>query len=262
MRGRQIEAWQRIYTRYTRLDLTRPTDRPAAIKGLEARLLTALESQGAHGVIERFLRRGLLWMRDGDPCGRVDFSSAPAGTVVPPTWSWMRYKGRIQYMEVEDGKWTEWAKDVMSPWAGTSRATVGAERGGDGNDRSSAPQELRVRVRDLGVLGPRDRVFLDEPDGSAAPDSAVGGNAGKYKCVVVGSSGGPPEPGGGSQHAWEYYVLIVSPVGRRGREQEAETKNAEGEEDKVDGVYTRAGVGYLASRNIVWDRPAVAGRLR
>ncbi|KAK6065957.1 serine/threonine protein kinase-44 [Seiridium cupressi] len=186
-KGKRIKLYQDLYERYTRLALTHSTDRPVAIKGMEARLLHALETRGGFGVFEVHLHRGLLWKREGPRLARIDYSkgSTRAAREIIPSWSWMAYDGAIRYMDIPPGaEWKAWYANVTSPW----------ERVHDYNGRQ--PSELRVLARNIVDFAAGDRVFLDEPHSAAGHD---------FKCVVVGSRRAP-----NPMRAEEYYSLIVT----------------------------------------------------
>ncbi|KAK9791550.1 putative Heterokaryon incompatibility domain-containing protein [Seiridium cardinale] len=186
-KGKRIKLYQDLYERYTRLALTHSTDRPVAIKGMEARLLHALETRGGFGVFEVYLHRGLLWKREGPRLARIDFSkcSTSAAREIIPSWSWMAYDGAIRYVDIPPGaEWKAWYANVTLPW----------ERVHDYNGRKSF--ELRVLARNIVDFAAGDRVFLDEPHSAAGHD---------FKCVVVGSRRAP-----NPMRAEEYYSLIVT----------------------------------------------------
>ncbi|KAM0814065.1 putative Heterokaryon incompatibility domain-containing protein [Seiridium cardinale] len=186
-KGKRIKLYQDLYERYTRLAPNHSTDRPMAIKGMEARLLHALETRGGFGVFEVYLHRGLLWIREGPRLARIDFSkcSTSAAREIIPSWSWMAYDGAIRYVDIPPGaEWKAWYANVTLPW----------ERVHDYNGRKSF--ELRVLARNIVDFAAGDRVFLDEPHSAAGHD---------FKCVVVGSRRAP-----NPMRAEEYYSLIVT----------------------------------------------------
>ena len=75
-----------LYESYSKLELSYSTDRPVAIRGLEKRLLRALDTKGGYGVFDIYLRRGLLWQRDQASLERIDFSGKKEQELVP-SWS-------------------------------------------------------------------------------------------------------------------------------------------------------------------------------
>lgn len=181
--------YQDLYERYSKLALSFNTDRPVAIRGLENRLMRALGSQGGFGVLDIYLRRGLLWQRDKATLERIDFSDSTEQEPVP-SWSWMAYAGAIRYMDVPLGgaEWTQWKQDIVSPWK-------------EARNDNNALLELEVLVRDLKDIKPGALIFLDEP--SRTFDHP-------FKCVIVGSSKASNQSKG-----QVYYLLIVTPLSQR-----------------------------------------------
>ncbi|KAF3014711.1 hypothetical protein E8E14_006964 [Neopestalotiopsis sp. 37M] len=185
-KGRRIKLFQSLYERYTKLKFTYPTDRPIAIRGLETRLLRALDTLGGYGIFEQYMRRGLLWQREGSNLPRIDFSKNCGGNAHEPvpSWSWMAYDGPIRYMEIPAAaEWKAWHADVRSPWE---------------QDEFAKPTVLRVLVRNIVDFEAGSRVILDEPEDIFKHD---------FKCVVVGSKRAP-DP----MQADVYYSLIVTPL--------------------------------------------------
>lgn len=132
-----ILRYQNLYSQYSRLEFTRPEDRPIAIDGIQNRLLSALgknqKARGGFGVFDDgstggLLHRSLLWHRDHSATNtafsRIVFPASRDRSqgvmTAPPSWSWMAYTGAIQYLEAPFNR-CDWAK-IQSPW---SRATGG-----------------------------------------------------------------------------------------------------------------------------------------
>ncbi|CAG9942612.1 unnamed protein product [Clonostachys rosea f. rosea IK726] len=124
-KGERILLYQDLYTKYSRLGLSRPTDRAVAIGGLEERILAKLNVSGGWGILDDslntegqngLLRRSLLWRRGEEV---EELSSIPfakkAGYPGVPTWSWMAYEGGINYIEPDFGA-THW-EELLSPWS-------------------------------------------------------------------------------------------------------------------------------------------------
>ena len=179
--------YQDLYERYSKLALSYPMDRPVAIRGLEKRLMSALDTDGRYGVFDIYLRRGLLWQRDQPNLERIDFGDKNKSQVIVPSWSWMAYTGSIKYMNVPLGgvDWSPWEHDVISPWSQV--------KGGD-----QVSFELKVIVRGIKTVEPGARVFLDQPHSTLDRP---------FKCVVVGSSQTSNQVRGQT-----YYALIVTSV--------------------------------------------------
>ncbi|KAK1445830.1 tryptophanyl-tRNA synthetase [Colletotrichum melonis] len=121
-RGAKIHLYQDLYKQYSRLQFSRNEDRPFGIAGLEKRLIQSFKTHGGYGVIDDgggLLRRSLLWQRGSDSTlDRIIFPAERDLEV--PTWSWMAYKGGIDYLEPPfDG--VDWEKsEIQSPWANKS----------------------------------------------------------------------------------------------------------------------------------------------
>ncbi|KAF5676583.1 kinase-like (PK-like) [Fusarium heterosporum] len=123
-KGTQILGYQDLYKRYSRLELSRATDRLWAINGLQQRIISALEVQGGYGVFfedtasgrrRGLLRRSLLWRRADktDSLSPIQFEESHDGNRVP-SWSWLAYTGCIDYIPAEFGG-TEW-EAVCTQW--------------------------------------------------------------------------------------------------------------------------------------------------
>ncbi|KAH9205286.1 hypothetical protein DL95DRAFT_348558, partial [Leptodontidium sp. 2 PMI_412] len=189
VKGKKIVLYQDLYERYSKLALSFNSDRPVAIRGLEKRLARALDSQGRFGVLDIYLRRGLLWQRDKATLERIDFSGNPEQEPIP-SWSWMAYAGGIRYMNVPLGgaEWAEWEQDIVYSWK-------------NGRNDNNAVLELEVLVRDLKDIKPGALIFRDEP----SRDFGF-----PFKCVIVGSSNASNQSKG-----QVYYVLIVTLLSQR-----------------------------------------------
>ncbi|KAK0713433.1 heterokaryon incompatibility protein-domain-containing protein [Lasiosphaeria miniovina] len=112
-RGEKIRFYEDIYKRYSRLDLSRITDRAVAIAGLERRMLTDLNARGGFGIFDdgrSLLPRTLLWRRgEGD-------AAAANRRARPPSWSWAAYDGVIDFLTLPLGE-VDWREDqIYSPW--------------------------------------------------------------------------------------------------------------------------------------------------
>ncbi|KAH8588004.1 heterokaryon incompatibility protein-domain-containing protein [Bisporella sp. PMI_857] len=91
--GGAVFAFEDIFARYSQRALTRKTDRPYAIAGLERRLEQFYWTKSSHGIIHRFLGKSLLWQRSDKALEEIkDFKME-----IVPSWSWMRYEGKICY---------------------------------------------------------------------------------------------------------------------------------------------------------------------
>jgi hypothetical protein len=104
---RTIEFIKFLSTEYSRRGLTEKTDRCAAISGLESRIAQAMECESRFGIFESFLHRSLLWERSEERnTGRIGYK-----TQIVPSWSWMAYSGKIEFMDIAFGT-VEWVRDL------------------------------------------------------------------------------------------------------------------------------------------------------
>lgn len=212
-RGGKIRLYQDLYSRYTRLSFTRDTDRPVAIAGLEKRLIGSFQESGGFGIFDGAgpgpLRRSLLWHRASD-VGRmemIDFksvNSAASSVPSPPTWSWMAYKGAIQYLEVPFGC-VEWEENgIQSPWSGKPTGTWSYSR-----DRSNLRPTLTVIACSFDTRAAHeivDAIILDDP---ASWETLVS----TMKCVILGKLKNEDQE---SQENDVHYVLLVAPADSSG----------------------------------------------
>jgi hypothetical protein len=163
------------------MQLTYAKDRPAAIRGLEARLVQTIGGPGGYGVFQNHMHRYLLWKKRGETVLERIADFPPDERV--PSWSWMAYAGQIEYVDVP-GYNVEW--DTKLTWPCT--------------DSDPVPARLEAPVRDISQLQ-ADEITLD--DGRPMTTLAL-------KCVVVGTIQVPADvPGGYEKYC---HVLIVEPV--------------------------------------------------
>jgi hypothetical protein len=92
-------AWQRdIVEEYTRLDVTKETDRLFALAGLAVKASTLrLGDQYMAGMWRKTIREGLSWYTTPERASR-----RPASDHTPPTWSWASVSGQIQHARIAD----------------------------------------------------------------------------------------------------------------------------------------------------------------
>lgn len=172
--------------RYSKLALSVATDRPFAIQGLEARLLSTFNTTGGYGILDCYLHRSLLWKRAGENLSRI---GATCGEPVP-SWSWMSYDGAIDYLSVPGGK-VEWSKDVKSPFSGAPRSSSSC-----GNAEGRA---LEAPVRSFVEEPNKELLSLDEPSRVLAQP---------MECVILGSK--ISESSRASQTHWVLLVHRIS----------------------------------------------------
>ena len=224
--GERIIRFQELYQIYSRLGLTRASDRPRAINGLEKRLLHAMNVKGGFGMFQAastkgLLCRSLLWHRGSDT---PSLSRIPRITV--PSWSWMAYAGGkdatgkdyaggINYFKLKF-KGFDW-EDFESPWSRSKK--------------DEADYTLIAKVRGFTRSPARtgeDHLVFDTP-----------AHKGRYnaKCVVLGI-----QRGTSSLNDKRHYVLVV----------------ADRFDDKNGRVYERVGAGYLPGRCLIADDAVLA----
>jgi len=242
-RGLRIVYFQELYRLYSRLNLSFVEDRPYAIEGLENRLRAAYGTSGGFGIFDDgpghgLFHRSLLWRRGNDepqpglvairfPTRRRGNGTAAADAQEVPTWSWMAYRGGIDYLDPEF-KETEWERrDIRPPWTG----------GGVGSAPGD-PVELFTTVRDYDPAAARsagDSKLVFDGDRQAS-------DASLSQCVVVAHAKEPREVGNR-----RYYVLLVAMTG----------STADG-----DKVYKRVGAGYMLGKYIALEKPGTSARIR
>jgi hypothetical protein len=215
-----------MYMQYSRLEFTKIEDRPIAISGLEKRLLDNFKTTGGYGVFEDngtsrgWLRRSLLWRRGFEvrTMERIDFPVDRSAPV--PTWSWMAYKGGINYLEPPLEK-VDWESDeIISPW---SSGHLGAARTSDFGEEIG----LVATARDFDTVKVKgDSVIIYDIPGKTAWQP--------FKCIIIGRNN-EDAPLEEKRH----YVLIISPKisGPRGTLK----------------TYARVGVGHLLGKCISYD---------
>ncbi|KAK5658652.1 hypothetical protein OQA88_2048 [Cercophora sp. LCS_1] len=170
----QHHVFQSVFKTYSRLELTRATDRQIAVAGVSHRLAEGMTSSVAFGVFTEFeyLHRSLLWRR----AGHVFLHWIRNNTPKVPTWSWMAFMGPIDYVDITSTE-IEWNPDIhLSITEETATITAPV----------TAFTARMLQTPDLLILDYRPRVDGED-----------------LKCVVVGKqpSGNPDDD--------VYYVLVV-----------------------------------------------------
>ncbi|ESU07548.1 hypothetical protein FGSG_02152 [Fusarium graminearum PH-1] len=195
-KGAKILGYQDLYRRYSKLGLTRDTDRPWAINGLQERIIAALQVQGGFGVFfedsdtgrrRGLLRRSLLWRRADETkeLSRIQFCPSPSDTRVP-SWSWMAYTGSIEYISAEFGG-TEW-ETVQTQWDSDSNKT---------DDSVLIAEAFDYTISD-------ENSTASDNDSTLTFDSSSGLSEGVTKCVVLGKQKGTQQ-----DQEKIHYVLLV-----------------------------------------------------
>jgi hypothetical protein len=236
--GAKIRLYQDLYMQYSRLKFTRIWDRPIAIAGLEKRLMHAFNTHGEFGVFDGdwhgLLRRALLWHRGSDET-TLDRIAFPADRqMVVPTWSWMAYKGGIEYLDLPFSgvDWEE--QEIRSPWMSGPSGVLQTQDQAGIVELSAVAREF-----DLKRSSAEDPKIIWD-----VPAKTDGGLKQHVMCVVVGRLKGDGQPELNRMH----YVLLVtlkaSPVARG------------------DQVCERVGVGYIPGDWIKISQPGISVKIR
>jgi hypothetical protein len=133
-RAGKIAYFQGLYKQYSRLNFTHYDDRPFAIAGLEKRLQKAFGTKGDYGIFDDgdkhdggLFHRSLLWQRgeeEGDAEHLIPINFPPARNVKVPSWSWMAYKGGIDFIDPPFHS-ANWEYDELQPpWTCGSLSTT------------------------------------------------------------------------------------------------------------------------------------------
>jgi hypothetical protein len=239
-RAVKIEYFQDLYRQFSRLDFTRCSDRPFAIAGLEKRLRKAFDTHGGFGIFDDgdrlhdgngLFHRSLLWKRSEEedkiredvPEGEdpviqwlepIDFSFK---NIRVPTWSWMAYKGAIDYMKPDYGAAIWETKDIIPPWTQGCKTPVAVV------DNDVA---LVVVVRDFNVAGNKAGECKLTYDRQRT--TALHGQ--RAQCVVVARSKEPED-----ENLKRFFMLLVA------------AQDVAGEKHKI---YSRVGTGFMLGRFI------------
>ncbi|KAI0541834.1 HET-domain-containing protein [Xylaria digitata] len=234
-RGLRIRYFQDLYKQYSRLNFTHIEDRPFAIEGLENRLRTAYETGGAYGIFDDGLGKGLfhrslLWQRGEDePAPGLLRIVFPLGRrVAVPTWSWMAYRGGIDYVDPPFDQ-TVWEKeDIHPPRIKSNTSSL----------HGNARMELLATVRWFNTPDHQDgELKLVYDTGENKPSGM------RLQCVVVAKS-----KEGQTFQEKKCYVLLVSPL-----------------DTPVDGgyhIYERVGAGAMLGRFISFNEPSQQVKIR
>lgn len=182
----RIYLFQSIYKQYSRLALTNSADRSIAISGLEKRLANALDTTGNYGTFQCYLHRSLLWQRS-DNCSTMKRISYPKGREMP-SWSWMAYKGEIEYLKLPHvlklSKTVRWTRS----WKG-----VGVQ--------------LRALARTFSLNADEEQLLrLDEE---------CNWDLRSLRCVIIGRITDGRFPDDCNDPGQGHYVLVVRPVDLR-----------------------------------------------
>ncbi|EXK84511.1 serine/threonine protein kinase [Fusarium oxysporum f. sp. raphani 54005] len=237
-RGLKIRYFQALYQQYSRLELSHIQDRPLAIAGLESRLRKAYRlrdddwAKGGYGIFHDgpghgLFHRSLLWKRSEDEpvLELIDFSRRPEDSM--PTWSWMAFKGGIDYLDPPFNK-VDWEMtEVESPWS----------RKSGGSEGTLSSHHLKVTARPFNVAGHRPgeiELIYDNPERKATSEGY------RPKCAIVAKS-----KEGVDRNEKSFYVMILI---------EVPNMDSQGQQ-----VFRRLGVGRMMGKYISWEESLQKG---
>lgn len=248
--GGKIRLFQDLYSKYSRLELSHEADRPVAIAGIEKHLISSFGVRGGFGVLDDgdsgLLWRSLLWQRARNAprapntLKRIEFEMLKGGAgaiIPPPTWSWMAYKGAIDYLDLPF-KEVDWEKhDIRSRWSrGTGKSWTYS------GDYLTCPLELTVHGRSFDLQTARGSdsasIVLDDSDRAAELEPLL-------KCVILGRLKLQAKE---SRDARTHYVLLVTLTATQG--------------ERSSPIYNRVGVGYMPGALIDFGKQVIPGELR
>lgn len=186
------------------------------------------------------LRRSLLWRRaqDEETLDLITFNNiddVTSNAAPPPTWSWMAYRGAIEYLDPPFDQ-IEWeTKDIISPWATNALGTWSYS-----GDVSAEPRGLRVVVRSFDEMAASTNdsanVIIDSPLLTPLSGSSL-------KCIILGRlKSGSEEAVGGRRH----FVMLVKQMDSEGNDAH---------------TYLRAGVGFMPGRFIHFEQTGTVGHV-
>lgn len=234
-RALKIRYFQNLYKQYSRLEFTHIQDRPFAIAGVESRLCKAYGVKGGYGIFDDGLgnglfHRSLLWRRgEEEPAPGLSAISFPLeGRILVPSWSWMAYRGSIDYCDppFEGADWEK--NDISPPWTrgGVNNQTAETMHRDAGNELVAIARNYYPAGSSMGEVNLIYDTELTKSDG----------NSSKVRCVIVAKS-----KDGKTDKEKTHYVLIVMST---------KLKGAAGDE-----IYKRVGAGHMLGKYIALDKP-------
>jgi hypothetical protein len=237
-RALKIEYFQDLYRLYSHLQFTKYEDRPFAVAGLEKRLLKAFETKGSYGIFDDgdrpdggLFHRSLLWRRQDEKTGLIPIDFPAEKNIRVPSWSWMAYRGGIDYTD-PPYRSAEWEKnEIQPPWTrGTVRHTDSMPLDGT--------VALTAVVRNFAVAGRQE----NEVNLIYDTDRTGGSDGQRAQCVVVAKS-----MDARSDSERVCYVLLVAP-----------TQMSSGRGKKV---YKRVGAGTMLGKFITLEGPGLEAEI-
>ncbi|RWA13206.1 hypothetical protein EKO27_g1898 [Xylaria grammica] len=232
-RSEKILYYQDLYKKYSRLEFSRWEDRAVAMEGLEQRLSRAFESRGKFGILadklkatnRSFLHRSLLWHRGTDQSSLTKIIFPPDRQKAP-SWSWMSYRGGIDYLDVPFDS-VEWeSRDIRSPWQSTDARTTGSWME-EVMTFSAVARKFAAGQK----VGEDVKIVYDETGMTA-------GSVSRVLCVIIGKT-----KGSALMENKTHYVLLVAP---------GAVMTAKGTK-----VYERIGAGSMPGRLIDFEEPGL-----
>jgi hypothetical protein len=172
--------------------ITRPTDRPIAISGLQTRIARTLNCRESYGTLESFLGRNLLWQR----CGKKKMERIRYIDSKVPSWSWTAYLGGIKFIGVSfDSRETIcWHKDLK--FDDKQKDTLIGCLGKFWNCTMEQKEPQHAILDSQGTE--RGWLQFDVEDST---------DIDLHRCVVIGRIGRGSEI--------KYYILVVRPTGSK-----------------------------------------------
>jgi hypothetical protein len=178
-----------LFAQYSTLDFTFYSDKPAALKGLEARMSAALSCEIKYGICfktqDSLFQRSLFWCRQQSTISLQKCEPRNESPTVVPTWSWLAYQEPIEF-----------------PLA---RQTVGAEWTPSHefqlHEDANRSLELSILVSDLKVPG--DYLPVDVESVLDSPGRWARVNEDCIKCVIIGRN----RP---NETSYVLYIVLVS----------------------------------------------------
>lgn len=180
----RIRMVQYLYERYSALSLTKRSDRPKAIFGLQKRLEQRFVSEARYGVLWNSMERTLLWKAHTP--GSLEMIVYDPDSYVP-SWSWMAVYGHIEFMEIPFRS-VEWTRNIQRP---TTPEMDDVHWDGGLQVESS---DLIVETSELMKIA-----LLDGQHHSPADST--------WRCVVVGKGKASIGEDGAA-----HYVLLIRPA--------------------------------------------------
>jgi hypothetical protein len=247
-RAEKIAYFQGLYKQYSRLNFTRYDDRPFAIAGLEKRLQNAFGTKGGYGIFDDgdkpnggLFHRSLLWQR-GEEAGDagcltpIDFPTER--NIRVPSWSWMAYKGGIDFIDppFQSADWE--AQELHPPWTYNRADNELSFTVPSSSSAAPPPPEeetaIVATVRNFDVAGRQahEVKFSYDTERRTASDGQ------RAQCIIV-AKGREAR----SDRDRKYYVMLVTPL--------------PGEA----GVYERVGVGVMLGKFIRLDEDGIAAKM-